>query len=70
MNLNFYDGLGRSEAVMSTTMSGFAATFAKIKSQSSALRVIEDIVGLSFALAVAPLWNKGEEKSVFSPGTF
>jgi hypothetical protein len=41
-------------------MGGIQSTFAPIPNDSKALKIALDILGLSYALFAAPMWNIGE----------
>jgi hypothetical protein len=45
---------------MTTQMGPFSSTFAPIVDESEIGKIMLDLLGLGFALTVAPLWNVGE----------
>ncbi|KAG8530286.1 uncharacterized protein KY384_004788 [Bacidia gigantensis] len=57
LNYNIYDAVYKAQDYVTTQIAGFSETFAPIKQPTDALKVILDIVGLGFAVALAPVWN-------------
>ncbi|KAF5719716.1 glucan endo-1 3-alpha-glucosidase agn1 [Fusarium mundagurra] len=56
--MNFYDGIVRAQSLISDSMNEITKTFApKPKDETQALKIVLDVLGLSYALFAAPFWN-------------
>ncbi|KAK9318864.1 glycosyl hydrolase family 71-domain-containing protein [Lipomyces orientalis] len=55
--MNYYDAIGRIQTSITDDIGAVTSTFTQVASTDTALKVILDIVGLSFALFAAPMWN-------------
>ena len=56
---NFYDGITRAQVNLGDTISSVSKTFAVLPDDNKALKIILDIIGMSFAMVAAPCWNLG-----------
>ncbi|KAG8526406.1 uncharacterized protein KY384_000062 [Bacidia gigantensis] len=65
LNYNIYDSLTKAEGQITTQVGEFASTFAPIDPSVDAWKLVLDLIGLSFALAVSPLWNAAFKKIPF-----
>jgi len=59
LNYNIYDVISKAATVVSLQIGTFSTTFAPIKDPQKALKILLDIIGLSFALVASPVWNIG-----------
>ncbi|KAF7558240.1 hypothetical protein G7Z17_g159 [Cylindrodendrum hubeiense] len=58
MLYNFFDAFTTAEADMTTSIGTFSSTFAQIEDVQAEIDMILNVLGLGYALAVAPVWNK------------
>ena len=66
VNYNIYDAIGKANGPIVDMMGTFSSTFAPIDDPQKGLKVFLDIIGLGFALTVAPIWNIGMLESLLS----
>lgn len=60
LNYNIYDAISKANGPVSDLMGTFSSTFAPIDDSQKGLKVLLDVIGLGFALVVAPVWNIGK----------
>ncbi|KAK9241813.1 hypothetical protein V1506DRAFT_549546 [Lipomyces tetrasporus] len=55
--MNFYDAIGRVQTTITDEIGQLTTTFTAVPESDTALKIILDVVSLSFALFAAPMWN-------------
>ena len=69
INNNLYTACGDAQGYMTSQMGPFSSTFAPIVDESLVGKIMLDLLGLGFALSVAPIWNIGKFFPYFSVQT-
>ncbi|SCV50154.1 uncharacterized protein FFFS_09366 [Fusarium fujikuroi] len=57
VHFNFWDALDRAQNDINAQVGELSSTFAPIKSSDFSVKLLLDIIGLGFSLAVSPMWN-------------
>ncbi|KAJ0152877.1 Berberine bridge enzyme-like 21 [Fusarium oxysporum f. sp. albedinis] len=57
VHFNFWDALDRAQNDINAQVGEVSSTFAPIKSSDFSVKLLLDIIGLGFSLAVSPMWN-------------
>ncbi|KAK9234065.1 hypothetical protein V1525DRAFT_391821 [Lipomyces kononenkoae] len=55
--LNFYDAISRVQVTVTDEVGALSSTFTAVPPSETAFKILLDIIGLSYALFAAPVWN-------------